>query len=82
MDVAKAEAGERELNAFINRQAKRKGKDAANAHQAFLDAEDARKLRELHEENRHLWIGHYRRLTDSHLKMAIEARRKARELAK
>ena len=81
MDIAKAEAGERELNAFIDRQAKkRRGADAANKLEEFWAASERRVLKARREENRTAWVEHYRHLTVVHLELAKDFRRRAREM--
>ena len=80
MDVVKAERAERDLDAFINSRAQRKGRAQANLDAERQRAEDARELAELREANRLAWVEHYRRLTVVHLEVAKDYRRRAREM--
>lgn len=70
MDVLKAEKASRELDKFIDSQAKRKGKDSANLEAALERAADARRLEALRQRNQLAWVAHYRCLTATHLKIA------------
>lgn len=80
MDVVKAERAERDLDAFINSRAQRKGRAQANLDAERQRAEDARKLAAQQQENRVLWIHHYRKLAASNLKTARDYRARARRL--
>ena len=80
MDVLKAEKASKELDKFIDSQAKRKGEDAANLEGALERREDARKLAAMREENKSLWIRHYRRLAACNLAAARDYRARARAL--
>lgn len=81
MDIAKAEAGERELDKFINSQAKkRKGAEEANALEAMWAASEARALAKQREENRTAWVEHYRMVAAAHLKLARSFRQRARQV--
>lgn len=83
MDLAtKAEKAERDLDKFIDSRAKRKGEDSANLEAALERQRLARKIAAQREENRVAWCEHYRRLTDCYLRLAFDARRRAREVAR
>ena len=78
--IARGEAGEREIDRFIERQAQRTGADEANAIEAMWRASERAHAAKQRKENRSAWIAHYRGLTAAHLKMALDCRRRAREL--
>jgi hypothetical protein len=80
VDVVKAEQAEQELNRFINSRAQRKGRAQANVDAERQRAEDARKLAELREANRLAWCEHLRRTAAAHLRIARDARARARRL--
>lgn len=79
--VAKSEAVDAELDRFIDSQAKkRKGEDKANLDAALEREADARRLEAEREENRVLWIAHFRCMAAVSLAAARDYRRRAREL--
>ncbi len=85
LDRVRIEAAEKQLNNLLDRAAAkvkedRPGQDAANLEAARLRAEDRRKAEELRQQNRLLWISHYRRLAFASLKDARDYRRRARRL--
>ncbi len=78
LDHVKLERAESEIDKFIaSRSDSRK---AANEEAARQRAEDARKLREMRQEHKVLWVEHYRRLAACNLKAARDYRRRAREM--
>lgn len=83
LDSAAVEKAEREIDRFLDSQAsKRQGEDAANLAAMEERARTERKAATMREENRKAWIEHYRKLTDNYLKLALDARRRSREIAK
>ena len=78
--VAPGEAGEREIDRFISRRAQRTGAVEANALAALQRVADARKLEATREQNRNAWIYHLRRTAAAHLRIARDARARARRL--
>lgn len=62
------------------RQDGRSGREKANAESALQRAEDLRRLRARREEKRRLWREHYHGLVRAHIRLARDARRRAREL--
>ena len=61
-------------------ESRRQGREEANALAQLERAEDARRLREMRQDHKVLWVEHYRRLAASSLKAARDLRRRAREL--
>ncbi len=57
-----------------------KGREEANALAQLEKAEDLRRLLETRQENRILWIEHFRRLAACSLAAARDYRRRARAL--
>ncbi len=57
-----------------------RGREEANALAGLEKAEDLRRLREMREEHRVLWIEHFRRLAACNLAAARDYRRRARAL--
>ena len=81
LDPIAAERAEAGLNKFIDSQAKkRKGAEEANALEAMWAASERRVQAQRREENKALWVEHYRRLTVAHLELAKDFRRRAREV--
>lgn len=61
-------------------ESRRQGREEANALEAIWAASERRVLEKRREENKIAWIAHYRGLTAAHLKMALDCRRRAREM--
>lgn len=80
MDVAATERAEAELNRLVERQAQRAGADEQNALDAVWRVSELRVLAKQREENRVLWIEHFRRLAACNLTAARDYRRRARAL--
>ncbi len=78
LSVERTEAAEKELDRFIN--SRSKDREKANAEAALERAEDLRRHDEYREECRELWAIHLRRLAGSYLRLARDARRRARAL--
>ena len=75
---------EKELNGLIERAAQREGDDMgrakANASEARYRDRYARAERETRERNRRAWAEHADHMRRTHLGLALDWRRKAREL--
>lgn len=81
LDVEAVERAERQIDAFIEkRQAQRTGADEQNALETLWAASERRELARRREENRRLWIAHFEALVRIHIRLARDARRRAREL--
>lgn len=79
--IARGEMVDAELERMIEkRRDGRNGRDKANAEAALQKAQDLRRLRAQREENRTLWIAHYHGLVRAHIRLARDARRRARAL--
>ena len=58
----------------------RTGAEKANAEAALQRAADLRRLQAQREANRSAWCEHYHGLVRAHIRLARDARRRAREL--
>ncbi len=80
LDPVKVERAESEIDRFIASRAD--SRKAANEEAAAWARADRARLEETRTQNRTLWREHYRRMVVVHIKMALDYRRKLRELAK
>jgi hypothetical protein len=70
-----------EVDRIIERRAKDKSpKDAANEREAIWKASEAEHHAEHREARRHMWIGYYRRLSESFRRRSEECAEKARAI--
>ncbi len=78
LDPVAVERAEAEIDKFINSRSKQR--EEANSLEAVWAASERRELAKRREENRTLWIDHYQGLVRVHIRLAKDARRKARAL--
>ncbi len=69
------------INQLIERRAREKSpKDAANEREIIWKASEAEHHAEHREARRHMWIGYYRRLSESFRRRSEECAEKARAI--